>query len=652
VGFTNVWPQTESVDWIHARCLVRTIRRDDLMPIELEGYEILEEIGRGGFAVVYRARQQSLDRFVAIKVLSTPDSDAEALRRFGREGSIVGSLSWHPHVVAVYDAGMTADGRPFLCYELMPGGSLAGRQQQAGRLGLEPVLSVGVQVADALEAACSVSVVHRDVKPSNVLIDRLGTYQLADFGIAGLTLGSHTGSRTLAGTTAYMAPEVISGEPATTAADIYSTGSLLFALLWGSPPFSRDSDSSPIAAAIRATTEPPPDLRELGVPEPLVEVVERALAKDPTERPGSAGEMAELLQNIQRDLNLTVTPRTPLSRFEESLNPDASERSESGFVTPIGEVAPYLANLTGSSGLTPNPATAMVDRPLAAQQPEAVEPRRNRRIVVAIAAGAVLIAALAVGASALSGSMSRTAARSHAGRVGGSSLPLSAGSRTSTSSTTSMPSISTGSKGGSLGVSGLSGGGIGGSIRSANGGTTGGSTGGATGGGTGGSTGASSGGTGASTGGSTGASTGGSAGGSTGGSTGASTGGSTGGSTGTQTNQVTVSPNSDILTSDPVTIVGSYTLKYAEDGPMITVEQCSGTATAPFIIGDCVGLTTLSSSGSSVSIALSNMVGPSYTCNVTGPCSIWLAEVHNDPSGRYWFPLESADISFAIATSH
>ncbi len=169
-------------------------------------------------------------------------------------------------------------------------------------------LSAGVAVADALAAAHAAGLLHRDVKPGNVLVDHLGVCKLSDFGIAAFQgdAGSVTGG--MAGTVAHTAPEVLSGQPATVASDVYSLGSTLHTLLAGEAPFVRGTDESFLASALRAWTETAPDLRLCGVPDELATVVEATMAKEPEGRPASAGAVAASLRECQRALGLPVSP--------------------------------------------------------------------------------------------------------------------------------------------------------------------------------------------------------------------------------------------------------------------------------------------------------------------------------------------------------
>ncbi|MFN0091123.1 MAG: serine/threonine-protein kinase [Acidimicrobiales bacterium] len=275
--------------------------------LEVPGYEDLSEIGRGGFAVVYRARQVSLNRPVALKVLYRGGVDPRVFDRFLRECEVMGSLSWHPRIVGVYDAGRLDTGG-FLALEHLDGGTLDDRLTRAGRIPWPEVVSIGIQVADALHAAHLAGVLHRDVKPQNVLTDRFGGVKLGDFGIAAVAGQETTADRVAVGTPAYMAPEVLSGARADRRADLYSLGSLLYTLLAGSPAFVRPTDESIVQVFVRATQEPVPDLRGLGLPDELAGVVEALMSKNPEERPASAADAIGALAGIERRFSLDPTP--------------------------------------------------------------------------------------------------------------------------------------------------------------------------------------------------------------------------------------------------------------------------------------------------------------------------------------------------------
>ncbi|HEV7720199.1 MAG TPA: serine/threonine-protein kinase [Iamia sp.] len=266
--------------------------------VDIPGYDDLVEIGRGGFAVVYRARQIRLQRLVAVKVLMGTATGAVALERFERECGAVGALSGHPNVVAVHDAGTTADGRPYLAMELLAGGTLAQRLD-AGSLPVDDVLAIGAGLADALAAAHDLGVLHRDVKPENVLLGDDGTPKLADFGIAMVADTHQTATGVVLGTVLHSAPEVLTGARATQTSDVYSLASTMDALLRGRAAFAGAPGEGPIPVMYRSVHEPAPDLRPLGVPAEVATLVEAGMAKDPAARIPDARAFRQRIQTVR-----------------------------------------------------------------------------------------------------------------------------------------------------------------------------------------------------------------------------------------------------------------------------------------------------------------------------------------------------------------
>lgn len=254
-----------------------------------------EVIGTGGFATVYKAEQPAHARTVAVKVLRVDPLDEEARDRFERECKALGSLSSHPAIVTVYESGFTEAGEPYLVMEHLSGGSLEDRLQKDGALPWSEAAEVGGVLAGALQASHEANIVHRDVKPANVLISRYGAPQLGDFGIARLDGGRVTKSGVITATLAHVPPEVLSGENPDERSDIYSLGSTLFELVSGAPAFLRQSDEIIFPVMKRIEQDPVPDLRDEGVPDALCAVIERAMAKAPDDRYASAEELREAL---------------------------------------------------------------------------------------------------------------------------------------------------------------------------------------------------------------------------------------------------------------------------------------------------------------------------------------------------------------------
>ncbi|WP_280232756.1 protein kinase domain-containing protein [Nocardia cyriacigeorgica] len=262
------------------------------------GFDDAVEIGRGGFGTVFRCTQASLDRVVAVKVLLA-DLDDDNVARFLREQRAAGRLTGHPNIVDVLHTGATDNGRPFIVMPFYPHGSLAARIRDHGTLPLPMALRVGVKMAGALATAHRAGIVHRDVKPANILFTAYDEPTLVDFGIAHIAGGFVTAAGIVTGTPAFTAPEVIAGEPPGPAADIYGLGATVFAAITGHAAFERRSGEQLVAQFLRITSEPIPDLRDRGISEEVGAVVERAMCSDPHDRP-SATELGEQLRAAQR----------------------------------------------------------------------------------------------------------------------------------------------------------------------------------------------------------------------------------------------------------------------------------------------------------------------------------------------------------------
>jgi eukaryotic-like serine/threonine-protein kinase len=271
-------------------------------------YDVGRTLGSGGMGEVFLARDRVLGRDVALKVLRTQFAgDSEFAERFKREARSAASLS-HPNIVQVYDRGDTEDGSSYIAMEYVPGGTLKEKIVGDGPLGAREAAALGAQVAEALEAAHERGMVHRDIKPQNVLLTDRGDAKVADFGIAragsSVTI-SRTGS--VMGTAGYMSPEQALGEPATPKSDLYSLGIVLFEALTGELPFTADN---PIAVSMKHVNEPVRPPREIDptIPEGMNALITRLMAKNPEDRYASADELADDLWRISRGLEPTAAP--------------------------------------------------------------------------------------------------------------------------------------------------------------------------------------------------------------------------------------------------------------------------------------------------------------------------------------------------------
>ncbi len=333
-------------------------------PWQLGNYEILEQIGYGGMGVIYRARQRHSRRIVAVKrVLSYRADSHGALERFRREAQAVASLD-HPNILPIYEVSESEDGLPFFSMKFAEKGSL---QENAASLRNEPrkCVQLMAKVARAVEYAHSRGVLHRDIKPGNILVNDQGEPLVSDFGLAKLVDGNNdlTRSLTTFGTAGFIAPEQADGPAAdlTPAADVYSLGAVLFNVLAGRPPFL---GSNPVSVIRQASETQAPKLRSLApsLDRDLETICERCLERDPKTRYQSAGDLAVDLERWLDGRPILARPVSPPARMWRwsQRNPKLVGAATAGLLLGATAVSLFHAEFFRASQLNPPDKTVAV----------------------------------------------------------------------------------------------------------------------------------------------------------------------------------------------------------------------------------------------------------------------------------------------------
>jgi serine/threonine-protein kinase PknK len=460
---------------------------------EVPGYRDLVRIGQGGSSVVYRAHQEGFDRAVAVKVLMW-EYDEDVRRRFLREVKLTGRLTGHPHVVTVLDAGTTRSGRPYLVTDLYERGSLRDRLSAGGALPAAEVAMIGAKIADALSAAHGLGILHRDVKPGNVLVSRFGEPALADFGVACLLDAKASSTVLEVFSPHHAAPEVVGRGMPSVASDIYALGSTLYQLLSGRPPFGQNQEAV-VAVLWQIVHESPPPLDCPDLPR-LPDLIGQAMSKDPTERFPSAAAFAEALRALVpagvslATLSTDAHPAggEPITAQVDSPGPATADgdtpRYQTPATVPIAQPAgavpahpstgPAYATDTSWVKRLRDPADTRSRPDRVLPEPSTSHPRRRRR---AVSAAVGLACTFGLVATILWGPWSQDSmAQPH-----GTAWPVTPSSATATAATersgTTVGPPLTASAPGSV-VEALAGGG---NMGRTAGGNTGGSTGGGTG---------------------------------------------------------------------------------------------------------------------------------------------------------------------------
>jgi serine/threonine-protein kinase len=363
-----------------------------LVPGERFGRYVVEaELGRGGQAAVYRAQQVGTERSVALKVFHEM-GDPASLQRFRRE-AVAAARVEHPRIVTVYESG-DVDGAPFIAMRLVPGPSLAEVVARFGALSPHRAVAILDDVADAVDAAHRNGLVHRDIKPGNVLLDLDDRAYLSDFGVARLDdLPRLTRRGDWLGTVEYVSPEQSAGHPATPASDVYAFGVLAYELLVGRPPFVHRQASAVLVAHVRE--EPPPATAlNPALPRSVDRVLARALAKSPGDRPASASE-------VVAGLRAALAGWRPPEPDADAAEPVAASTRVLRRVSDVGEPEGRGGTRVMPDGDATRVLGAAPASDATAVLPVAAAPPRRRRRGRALVSGAVASLALVGGGLAV-----------------------------------------------------------------------------------------------------------------------------------------------------------------------------------------------------------------------------------------------------------
>lgn len=335
--------------------------------LDIAGLEDPQWIGRGGFAEVYRAYQRRFDRVIAVKLLNLDLLDERAQRRFLRECAAMGRLTGHPNIVTLLESGVTDRGRPYLLMNYMERGSLAQQIEATGPMHWPEVLRTGVKICGALESAHQAGILHRDIKPQNVLVPGYDEPALTDFGIATVLDNVDLSVSFTGWTPLHTPPELLQadGQHPSEATDVYALGSTLYTLLAGRAPFQGPPEENIGPLLFRIIRDPVPPIEAQAIPAQVNEILLATLAKDPVSRPQSARQLGEALREAQIDQGQYPTEMVIWSRNRDERDPDRTRaHGAPGWagITPGGSPRPPLP--PGVEGTPPGqqatagPATA------------------------------------------------------------------------------------------------------------------------------------------------------------------------------------------------------------------------------------------------------------------------------------------------------
>lgn len=313
----------------------------------IEHYELVAKLGTGSAGEVYRAQDKKLNRSVAIKLLSSPEAASSDLRqRFVQEAKAASALN-HPNILTIFEAGHF-DGLDYIVMEYIEGQNLRTRLNK-GKLPLPILLNVAIQICTALESAHAAHIIHRDIKPDNIMVRKDGLVKLLDFGIAKIRDNQNqpmmsTQPGTLLGTIGYMSPEQAQCEATDGRADIFSTGAVLYEMALGVAPFYSENHIDTLYAILKS--DPPAFKPNDGIPPALEQIIFKALAKDPAARFQSAKEMGTALRRLSK---LTEFAQV-LQQVEPQVQPEIHQAINN---TPMSSQVFNVESIMGSRELIP-----------------------------------------------------------------------------------------------------------------------------------------------------------------------------------------------------------------------------------------------------------------------------------------------------------
>jgi hypothetical protein len=326
------------------------------------GYANVAELSSGPFATVYRAVELGTGRPVALKVLRVADTSPHLVEVFQKELGALALLSNHPNVTTLYGTFFTPEGRPVLVLELCRE-SLAHRARQSGPLSAGEVVQVGIKIAGALETAHRSGLLHRDMKPQNILVSQFDEPVLADFGVATLQAQAQSTEGVFGFTTLHAPPEALEGLPLSASSDIYGLASSMYQLLVGRGPFSSYEGEAPASVILRILRDPAPRAPATYVPVALADLIDKALAKDPAKRPQSAEAFAETLREIEALAGWAQTPYVVWGAAQASAPPAEDDTEPPAPAAAPNPAAAQLAQLLQaereSLDRLPDPATGV-----------------------------------------------------------------------------------------------------------------------------------------------------------------------------------------------------------------------------------------------------------------------------------------------------